>query len=114
MFFFLTVIAIANIIFYNNSKNKISTNYKTTINNIYFQKTINHIFKNLTPKYKNISHKISNGETFNKILSGYSIANDEIIKIKKELDVNYNLNNLKTDFDIKLTIDESNDGKITF
>jgi len=112
--FFLTVIAIANIIFYNNSKNKISTNYKTTINNIYFQKTINHIFKNLTPRYKNISHKISNGETFNKILSGYSIANDEIIKIKKELDVNYNLNNLKTDFDIKLTIDESNDGKITF
>ena len=112
--FFLTVITIANIVFYNNSKNKINANYKTTVNNIYFQKTINHIFNNWTPRYKNISHKISNGETFNKILSRYSITNNEIIKIKKELDLVYNLNDLKTDLDIKLTTDESNDGKITF
>ena len=32
-----------------------------------------------------IEHKISNGETFDKILESYSIASDEIIKIKNEL-----------------------------
>ena len=112
--FFLMIVTIASIVFYNSSKEKIHTNYKSTLNNIYFKKTITHIFNNLTPRYKNISHKISKGETFDKILNTYSITKNEIIKIKKELDLNYNLNNLKTNFDIKLTIDESNDGKITF
>jgi len=112
--FFLTFITIISTTFYNNGKKQINTNYKDAINNIYFQKTINHILKNLTPRYKNINHKISNGETFDKILSGYSITNDEIIRIKKELNLDYNLNSLKTNLDIKLTIDESSNGKITF
>ena len=111
--FLLIIITILNTTIYNNNKKQIHENYKDTINNIYFQKTINHIFNNLTPRYKSINHKISNGETFDKILNSYSIINDEIIKIKKELDLDYNLNNLKTNLDIKLTVDESSNGKIT-
>ena len=59
--------------FYNNNKILINKNYKNVINNIYFQKSINQIFNNLTPRYKNIDHKISSGETFDKILNNYSI-----------------------------------------
>jgi len=99
--------------FYNDSKIRINENYKDLINNIYFQKTVNHIFDNLTPRYKNISHKVSNGETFDKILSSYSITDDEIKKVKKELNTDYNLENLKTNLDIKLIIDVSNNKKIT-
>ena len=111
--FLLTIITIISTTFYNNSKKKVNENYSNVINNIYFQKTINHIFNNLTPRYKSINHKISNGETFYKILNSYSIIDAEIIKIKKELNSDYNLNNLKTDLDIKLIIDESNNKKIT-
>jgi len=112
--FFLLIFTVISTTFYNNSKNQINKNYKNVINNIYFQKTINHIFDNLTPRYKSISHKISKGETFDKILNEYLITSDEIIKIKKELNSDYNLNNLKTDLDIKLTVDKSNNKKITF
>jgi len=110
----LTIITIISTTFYNNGKKKVNENYSNVINNIYFQKTINHIFNNLTPRYKSINHKISTGETFDKILNSYSITSTEIVKIKKELKSDYNLNSLKASLDIKLTIDESNNKKIIF
>ena len=111
--FLLLAVTIVVTTFYNNKKILVNTNYKDVINNIYFQKSINQIFNNLTPRYKNIVHKISSGETFDKILNNYSIAGEEILKIKKNLNPNYNLNNLKTNLDIKFTIDQSNNKKIT-
>ena len=99
--------------FYNNNKKQLNKNYKDLIYNIYFQKTINYVFDNLTPRYQSINHKISKGETFDKILINYAVTNDEIIKIKKELNSDYNLNKLKTNLNINFTIDESNDRKIT-
>ena len=112
LFFLLLITLVVSTNFYNNYSKSIDENYRSVINNIYFQKTINHIFDDLTPRYKNINHKISNGETFDKILNSYSIKNDEIIKIKKELNLDYNLNNLKTKLDIKFTIDQSDNKKI--
>ena len=109
----LIVITITSTTFYNNKKITISENYKTTINNIYFKKTIDHIFNNLSPRYKSINHKISKGETFDKILNNYSVPVGEINKIKKILNKDYNLNNLKTNLIIKFRIDESNNKKIT-
>jgi len=111
-FFLLIIFTVISITFYNSSKKIISENYKHTINNIYFKKTINHIFDNLAPRYRITNHKILNGETFDKILNKYSIIESEIVKIKKELNSNYNLNNLKTDLNIKFVIDESSDKKI--
>ena len=110
--FLLLLITITSTTFYNNNKLLISKNYKNVINNIYFQKSINEFFNNLKPRYKSINHKVSSGETFNKILSGYSIPNKEILEIIKNLDVDYNLNNLKTNLDIKFVIDQKNNKKI--
>ena len=113
--FFLILIVSISIIsksFYNSNKKLINKNYIDLINNIYFKKTINHVFDNLNPRYKIINHKISKGETFDQILNGYSITYDEIIKIKKELSSDYNLNNLKTKLDMQFTIDVSNNKKI--
>ena len=111
--FCLLVITITSTTFYNNKKKQVHESYKDAINNVYFQKTINYIFNNLTPRYRDIDHKISSGETFDKILNSYSIINNEIEKIKKELNSDYNLNNLKTNLNIKFIIDESNNKKIT-
>ena len=110
--FLLLLITILSTTFYNNNKKLINENYKNVINNIYFQKSVTQIFDNLTPRYKNIEHKISSGETFDKILTDYSIPSKEILEIKKNLNLNYNLNNLKTNLDIKFTIDQSNNKKI--
>ena len=55
------------------------------LNNIYFEKTLHIIFNNLEPKYTNIEHKISPGESFNNILTKYEIPLKEINKIKEKL-----------------------------
>ena len=111
--FLLIMTTIISTTFYNNEKEITKKNYKNVINNIYFQKSLNHIFDNLNPRFKNIEHKISKGETFNKILKSYSISDEEINKIYNDLRKKYNLNNLKTNLSIKFIIDESNSKKIT-
>ena len=111
--FLLLFITIVSTTIYNNKKILINNNYTNLINNIYFQKSINQILNNLTQRYKSINHKISKGETFDKILNSYSVTSNEILKIKKNLKSDYNLNNLKTNLDIKFIIDQSTDKKIT-
>ena len=111
--FFLLLITISSTSIYNEKKVLIDENYKNLINNIYFQKSINQIFDNLVPRYKNIDHKISSGETFDKILNNYSIPNEEINQIKKKLNLDYDINNLTPNLEIKITIDQSNNKKIT-
>ena len=111
--FLLLSITILSTNIYNKKKILIDENYKNLINNIYFQKSINQIFDNLVPRYKNIDHKISIGETFDKILNNYSIPDEEINQIKSKLNSDYNINNLKPNLEIKITIDQSNNKKIT-
>ena len=74
--FLLLLVTILSTSIYNEKKVLIDENYKNLINNIYFQKSINQILDNLVPRYKNIDHKISSGETFDKILNNYSIPNE--------------------------------------
>jgi len=109
----LLMISVFSTALYNNKKEQINKNYKEVISNIYFQKSITYIFDNLTPRYKTINHKISSGETFNKILNNYSISSSEIAEIINELNSDYNLNNLKANLDIEFIIDQSNNKKIT-
>jgi murein DD-endopeptidase MepM/ murein hydrolase activator NlpD len=47
-------------------------------------------------------------------LKSYSIPSEEILEIKKNLNSDYNLNNLKTNLDIKFTIDQSSNEKIIY
>ena len=113
LLFLLLIFTIFSTTIYNNKKLETSENYKETINNIYFQKSLKQIFNNLKPRYKSIDHKISSGETFDKILNNYSIPSKEILSIKENLNSDFNLSNLKTNLDIKFTIDQSNNKKIT-
>ena len=102
---FVTIISTS---FYNYNKKIIYNNYKNTINNVYFKKTISHLFKNLEPKFKKIDHKISNGETFDNILEKYSINKKEISNLKEKLSKKININQLKTNQQIQLIIDQKN------
>jgi|TARA_B110000238_G_scaffold148469_1_gene160131 murein DD-endopeptidase MepM/ murein hydrolase activator NlpD len=111
--FLLLLFSVISTNIYNYSKLLIINNYKNVINNIYFQKSIVQIFDDLKPRYKSINHKISNGETFDKILNSYLVPVDEINKIKKILNKKNNLNSLKTNLIIKFSVDESENKKIT-
>ena len=108
----LLIVTIFSVRIYNVNKNVINQNYINLINNTYFQKSINHVFDNLEPKFIDINHKVSKGETLNKILNNYQIPKSEIQKIIKILSKKNKVNNLKTNQIIKFTIDKSNNNKI--
>ena len=83
-------------------------NYDKFINNTYFKKTLKEIVTNLEPKYKKFSHKIKSGETFDKILNGYSIDKEQVVAIKENLSKKININKLNTNQRIQITIDQTN------
>ena len=109
----LVLVSIFGIQIYNYNKEKISQNYINLINNTYFQKSLSHLFDTLKPKYININHKISQGETFDEVLNKYQIPKNEIKKIKEILSKKNNINALKINQIIKFTIDQSENKKIT-
>ena len=98
-----------------NYNKKINNNSNINfIDNIYLKKTLNHLIKNLEPKYKKVKHKIKKNETFDKILINYSIDKIEINKIKKTLEKNINLNKLSTKQIIYFSLDKTNNKIVEF
>ena len=97
---------------FNLYKEKQKKNVLSILNNLYLEKTLENIIENLDPRYVNIEHKISSGETFDNILKGYQIPLKEITVVKKVLSKKNNLNNLKKDQTIEFTIDTANSKKI--
>ena len=105
--FALIIITTVFTLYYNYTKKKINNDYKQIIENIYFKKTINHFLNKLEPRFKKISHNVKIGETFDSILENYSIDKEEVKILKKKLSKKINLNKLKTNQKIYLTIDQS-------
>ena len=104
----LIILTTFSISFFNYTKNKKIETYNNFIENIYFKKTLNHIVNNLEPKYKKVKHKISSGETFDKILESYSIEKKEILKIKNSLKKKVDIDKLITKQIIQFSINKTN------
>ena len=102
------IITILISLYLNNEKNLSVRKYNNFINNIYFQKTLNKIINNLEPRYKIYNHKIKSGETFDKILSDYSIDKEEVKILKESLLKKININKLNTNQKIQITLDQTN------
>ena len=77
---FLITITVISTSYFNFKKSNSIQVYNNFIDNIYFKKTLSHLVDNLEPKYKKIKHKIESGETFDKILEGYSIKKVKSLK----------------------------------
>ena len=60
--FVLILITIISTSYFNYNKKKIYYNYKTIINNIYLKKTLNYTFNQLEPRFKEIEHRVLEGE----------------------------------------------------
>ncbi|MDA9880633.1 M23 family metallopeptidase [Candidatus Pelagibacter sp.] len=106
IFFFIITILIS--LYLNYEKNLSVRKYNDFINNVYFQKTLNKIIDNLEPRYKIYNHKIKSGETFDKILSDYSIDKKEVKILKESLLKKININKLNTNQKIQITLDQTN------
>ena len=106
IFFFIITILIS--LYLNYEKNLSVRKYNNFINNVYFQKTLNKIINNLEPRYKIYNHKIKSGETFDKILSDYSIDKEEVEILKESLLKKININKLNTNQKIQITLDQTN------
>ena len=104
----LILITIIFTSYYNFNKKKIYNNYNNLLDNVYFKKSLNQILNNLEPRFKKIEHRISVGETFDKILEKYSVEKSEISQIKKELIKKVNLNKLNVNQKFQFTIDQTN------
>ena len=103
----LIIISTIFTLYHNYTKKEINNNYKQIIENVYFKKTINHLFNKFEPRFKKISHKVEIGETFDGILESYSISKKEIEILKKNLSKKINLDRLITNQKIFLIIDQS-------
>ena len=83
LLFLVLLITVLSTGYHNYSKKKIADNYKEIVENIYFKKTLNHIFSKFEPRFKKVSHKIELGDTFDSVLNEYGVKIDEITIIKK-------------------------------
>ena len=93
--------------YYNYNKKIITNSYGDLLDNIYFKKSINHIFDNLEPRFKKVEHSVDVGETFDKILEQYSVNKFEIQQIKNELSKKININKLKLNQKFHFTVDQT-------
>ena len=96
---------------YNLYKHQKKENFSRVLNNIYFKKTLSHIFDNFDPRYLTIEHKVSSGETLNGILEKHQIPKLEIKKIIKELNKIKKKTKLKINQLIIFTVDTNNKDK---
>ena len=108
--FSLILVLLITVIFtsyYNYNKQKIINSYGDLLENVYFKKSINHLFNNLEPRFKKIEHVVNVGETFDKIMEQYSVNKFEIQQIKNELSKKIDINRLKLNQKFHFTVDQT-------
>ena len=108
--FSLILVLLITVIFtsyYNYNKQKIINSYGDLLENVYFKKSINHLFNNLEPRFKKIEHVVNVGETFDRIMEQYSVNQFEIKQIKKELSKKIDINRLKLNQKFYFTVDQT-------
>jgi len=110
VFFVLIIILITTVItqLYNESKKNYEKRYITLINNLYFQKTVNHLINEIQPKFEYVEHRVSQNESLNSIFIKNNIPNTEAFLIEKNLKENKSFKNLKVNQLLSFTIDRSN------
>ena len=77
----LVSLAVFSISIYDKFKNQEKENLKNIIQNIYLQKTLKSISKNLEPRYEKIHHIVNPGESFETIIDKLNLDKKERKKI---------------------------------
>ena len=104
----LIIISIAITFIYNSSKSYSEKQYINLLNNLYFKKTANNFFNDLSPKYQKIEHTVQKNESINSIFKSNYLPDREINLILDSLKTNKIKNILKINQKILFTINKSN------
>ncbi len=110
-FFFVLLLILISILItqiYNSSKKQAQNEYLKVFSNLYFQKTLNNIFNNFSPKYLKIEHIVAPNESIKSILKKYEIKDNESNLINKELKSKLKKFTLKVNQKISFIIDKEN------
>ncbi len=116
LFFVLILIVISIIItmIYNVSKTNSEKQYSQLLNNLYFQKTIENVFNNLSPKYTNVEHLVKRNDTLNNVLKSYDLPNKEISMLLNSLESKNVNKSLRINQKLFFTIDKTNNSITKF
>ena len=90
---------------YNSLKLSTVKKYYEITNNIYFLKSVNYLFDNLSPRYEKINHTIETGDSIQKILKKNNIANEEINIVINSIPKKSKIKNLKVGYKINILVD---------
>ena len=114
VFFVLIIILITTIItnLYNESKKIYEKRYISLINNLYFQKTINHIIDEIQPKLEYIEYRVSQNDSLNSIFVENNVSKNEASILEKNLKKNNSFKSLRVGQIIKFTVDRTNNSII--
>ncbi len=110
-FIFVLILIVVSIIItmiYNVSRSNSEKQYSQLLNNLYFQKTLENVFNNFSPKYLNIEHLVKKNETLNSVLKNYNLPNREIAMLFNSLKAKNIENSLKINQKLFFTIDKKN------
>jgi len=91
--------------YYSTAKKNQEQNILDSLNNIYLNKSLNFLIDNLNPRYETIKLKITEGDTFEKILEKTKISSNEKKIIIKNLSKFKFVNNLYKGQNIYIKID---------
>ena len=116
VFFVLIIILITTIItnLYNESKKIYEKRYISLINNLYFQKTINHIINEIQPKLEYVEYRVSQNDSLNSIFEENNVSKNDAYILEKSLKKNNSFKSLRVGQLIKFTVDRSNNSIVKF
>ena len=80
IFFWLILISIIGILIlsiYSNDKKDQSEKIKSSLDNIYFKKTLKEITENLDPRYETLYYKSKSGDTYQSIINNLKVDKNE-------------------------------------
>ena len=73
----LSLLTVIVLISFNSLKQLKNERYQNLLDNVYLEKTIKNILNKIEKKYVDVEHKISKGDTLDKILKRYEISKNE-------------------------------------
>jgi len=98
--------------FHNNNKKEQSKFLKKTFHNIYLQKAFAKITSELKPRFITTEYKVKQGDSYEGIINGINISEEERKLFLKTVTKNKNLKILKLNQNIYFRIDRKNEPKI--
>ena len=108
----LVFIAVFVTYFYDNNKKNQIYFFEKTINNIFFQKSLEKIASELTPRFLFYDYEVNNGDTYETIIGQLNLPENEKKLFLETVKKNKNLKILRLNQKISFKIDRKNYPKI--